>query len=504
MEKDKIHQLAVFYYSRKDIQEAIFKFCQNRESIPQYYEGFGKRPDSFQYPQDIMQQVNKGATSFHCSEEIWDNPLEISTELGKEKLNNLRKGWDLLIDIDCKWFDYAKMAALSVIQALKEHGIKNFGVKFSGNKGFHIIVPWQAFPEEINSVKTKEMFPEYPRIIVSYLYNYAEKIFRKSLPEDFSKQFKNINIRKGIKCRNCNNLSEEYFLIDFKCNRCKRKETKKINKTAKIAEYKCPDCNGNMLILDRKTFYECRKCQINSKQNFNNFSESEEEDLFQLMGLDLILVSPRHLFRCPYSLHEKTGFASIVLDEAEIENFQPKDADIMKIKIKNFYPEAKQDEAKNLLISALERHGEIERQKENQEKKEIKPEDNKKKNFQEINVDKSSIKYPPSIKKILEGMEDGKKRALFILLNFFRSLNFSREEIEKKIEEWNKKNKPKLKEGYIISQIDWTFRQKKMLPPNYDKPTYKDIGIIPDDEEIRLKNPVSYTIRKSRWQKEKK
>jgi len=501
MEKEKIYQLATFYYSRKDIQEAIFQFCKNRETIPQYYEGFGKRPDSLEYPSDILQQVKKGATSFHCSEELWQNPLEISTELSKEKLNELRNGWDLLIDIDCKWFDYAKLAALSVIQSLKEHGIKNIGIKFSGSKGMHIIVPWKAFPEEINNIKTKEMFPEYPRIIVSYLYNYAEKIFKTMLPDDFSKQFKNINIRKGIKCRNCNNIAQEYEIADFKCSKCKRRETRKFSKSAEIKEYKCPDCRENMLFVDKKIFYECNNCKINSQKSPNNFSETEEEDLFQIMGLDLVLVSPRHLFRCPYSLHEKTGFSSMVLEEKEIQNFKPSDADIMKIKIKNFYPQAEKNEASRLLISALEWHGEKERNKPKEEVKKSEEAKEKNKKFQDIQVDKSNINYPPSIKKILEGMNDGKKRALFILLNFFKSLNFTDEEIKKKIDEWNNKNKPKLKEGYIKAQLDWTSRQKKMLPPNYDKPIYRDIGIIPADDELKSKNPVSYTIKKSRWLK---
>ena len=39
----------------------------------------------------------------------------------------------------------------------------------SGSKGFHIIVPWKAFPDEINEIKTSEMFPKYPRIIIKYL-----------------------------------------------------------------------------------------------------------------------------------------------------------------------------------------------------------------------------------------------------------------------------------------------------------------------------------------------
>lgn len=491
LEKKKIQQLAVFYYSRKDVQQAIFKFCHNREAIPRYYEGFGKRPDSFEYPGDIISQVQKGATSFHCSEELWNNPMEISTELSKEQLNQLRKGWDLLIDIDCKWFDYSKKAALAVIHALKRHGIKNISVKFSGSKGFHIIIPWKAFPEEINGIKTSEMFPEWARIICEYLKFSSRDFLEKEILES-GEEYKKLG-NAGIKCNNCGNLAEKFKEISYFCDSCKIQETSKVKEEK---PRKCSHCRKEMIKKAEREFFFCQKCKINSNDDEKNFSPSI--DIFGILGLDLVLVSPRHLFRCPYSLHEKTGFSSVVLDEAEIKNFQPSDADVMKIKIREFYPRAEKEEAKTLFSNALEWHGENIRRKESTEKKEIKTTGKK---LEEINVDKSNIVYPPSIKKILEGMEDGKKRALFILLNFFRSLNFSREETEKKIEEWNKNNKKQLKEGYIISQLDWTFRQKKMLPPNYDKPFYKDIGIFPDDEEIRLKNPVSYVVRKSRWVK---
>jgi DNA primase catalytic subunit len=33
--------------------------------------------------------------------------------------------------------------------------MKNIGIKFSGSKGFHILIPWKAFPEEINGEKSK-------------------------------------------------------------------------------------------------------------------------------------------------------------------------------------------------------------------------------------------------------------------------------------------------------------------------------------------------------------
>ncbi len=46
------------------------------------------------------------------------------------------------------------------------------------------------------------------------------------------------------------------------------------------------------------------------------------------------------------------------------------------------------------------------------------------------------------MKKILEGISDGKKRALFILINFFRSIGTDKNELEKILFSWNEKNKP--------------------------------------------------------------
>ena len=167
--EDRIRAIALSYYSRQDIRKSMFEFSKNRETIPRYFEGFGKRPDALQYDSDILALVKNGATSFHCSEEIWQDPLQISTELSEEQVKEIRKGWDLLIDIDSKYLDYSKIAAELIIQAFEFHGVKNLGVKFSGSKGFHIIVPWNAFPKEVYGQKTKDMFPEWPRFICEYL-----------------------------------------------------------------------------------------------------------------------------------------------------------------------------------------------------------------------------------------------------------------------------------------------------------------------------------------------
>jgi hypothetical protein len=71
-----------------------------------------------------------------------------------------------------------------------------------------------------------------------------------------------------------------------------------------------------------------------------------------------------------------------------------------------------------------------------------------------------------------------------------------RDELEKRIYDWNKKNAVPLKDGYLKAQILWSYRNKIVPPPNYDKDYYKGVGIIPTDEELRMKNPVNYVVRK--------
>ena len=72
-----------------------------------------------------------------------------------------------------------------------------------------------------------------------------------------------------------------------------------------------------------------------------------------------------------------------------------------------------------------------------------------------------------------------------------------RKDLEKSLYEWNKKNAVPLKDGYIKTQIIFSYRGKSIPPPNYDKDYYKAVGIIPTEEEMRYKNPTSYMVRKT-------
>ncbi|MEK6917359.1 MAG: hypothetical protein AABW51_00235 [Nanoarchaeota archaeon] len=449
--ENRIRALTNLYYSNPKVQKAIFDFCQNRETIPRYFEGFGKRPDSLQYPGDIFELVKKGATSFHCSEEIWKDPLKISTNMNEQQLNELREGWDFLVDIDSKYIDYSKIMAKLIAKFLKFHGVTNFAIKFSGSKGFHMIIPWKAFPKDINGVPTSAMFPEWPRIMTRYILakvreEVTERINELSLEDKYNAVKKYIRREAGS-------------IEIMKSNSSMKKE---------------------VFVKGMKDKY------IKSDGSFEEIRANEDSYNKEVIP-DLILVSPRHLFRAPYSLHEKTALASVVLDLEKIDSFDLKDADPMKAEIKSFYPHAREGEAKELLLQSLDWYKQA-----NSEKEETKRSD-----FKPIKIEKFSEDYlSPSIQKILKGVSDGKKRSLFILINLFRSIGMEKNELEERISNWNKKNKPPLREGYIQSQLIWSYRNKIVLPPNFDKDYYKAIGIDPTPEELRLKNPVNYVLKK--------
>ena len=108
------------FYKREDIQKAMVEHAQNKELGVRYGDGFGKRPDILMYPNEVLELAKQGVTSFHCSEEVWDNPLGISSDLTRKNLDELRAGWDLVLDIDCPDWEISKLTTYLFIKALKD------------------------------------------------------------------------------------------------------------------------------------------------------------------------------------------------------------------------------------------------------------------------------------------------------------------------------------------------------------------------------------------------
>ncbi len=213
-----------------------------------------------------------------------------------------------------------------------------------------------------------------------------------------------------------------------------------------------------------------------------NLTKEERHDV----KIDSVAIASRHLMRAPYSLNEKSGLISIPVKDPwfEIEN-----AKIENIKVKPFLLDAKPGEAMSLVEMSIDF---VEKEKQIP-------------NFvpQRIEIKKRvpELFFAPSIKKMLQGMADGRKRSEFIIRSYLSNLGWNWDEIEHLLLEWNQKNRPPLKETYIKGHIRWNKRQKnKLLPPNFNRDGfYKDMGIWTEECSTH-KNPLSYTIRRYKWQ----
>ncbi|MBI5391009.1 hypothetical protein HZB02_05970 [Candidatus Woesearchaeota archaeon] len=407
----------LLHYKRPEIREEIVLHAEDREVAIKFGEkGFGKRPDILRYPNDILTLVQQGASSFHCSEERWKNPLDLTPGLPKHEMDNNRIGFDLILDIDCHIWEYSKLTAELLIKALQHSGIEAVSCKFSGNKGFHIGVPFEAFPTTINNVPTTTLFPELPRKVAAYLSSLIEKPLATRILE-----------------------------------------------TNKIQD---------VLRKSGKTFEEV--------------VQHDQLKPFTFIELDTLLISSRHLYRMPYSFNEKSSLVSVPIDPRNVMSFEREYAQYEKIAVSPYRfldRQAKPNEAKDLLTQAMD----FKVKEQMTERK-----DAKMYTFEEESTEAiPEMYFPDCVKKLLAGMQDGRKRALFILTNFLSTVGWSHEQIEARIHEWNKLNPEPLREVLIKGHLSHLKRStKKMLPPNCDNPAYYAALGVKCSDCSRWKNPV--------------
>ncbi len=411
------------YYSRKEVQKELLRLSAGREVQAWFGEIRGKRPEIVNFEGDIKDLVKQGMTSFHVSEERWRDPLILESGLTKKQLDEQRVGWDCILDLDSKNLEFSMMTGELLIDALKFHDIKNYSLKFSGNRGFHIGIPFEAFPKEVNNVNIKNYFPDGVRVISEYL-------------KDMIKEFLSAKI---------------------------------------LSKYKVEDAAKSV----GKTVAD-----VVANGKFNPFS---------VVDIDSVLISSRHLFRCSYSVNEKSGFVSIPIKSLKEFNIEDAKIENVKVNLKFLDTEsAVKDEAKNLLIQAFDWA----------KKTKFIDETKLEKNFEVPKVAIKADYFPPCILKLMSGVkDDGRKRAIFVLVNFLQNMGWSLDDVEKFLVEWNKKNYEPLREGYLKAQVSWFRRQNKIVPPpNCENPSYyKTMGVKCEDNICNIcKNPVNYVFRRLR------
>ncbi|MBS3167822.1 hypothetical protein J4216_01725 [Candidatus Woesearchaeota archaeon] len=410
------------YYSQNEVQKELMRLSQNREVQAWFGDIRGKRPEIVNFQGDINDLVKQGMTSFHVSEEIWKDPMMLESGLSKKELDNLRIGWSCILDLDSKNLNFSIMCAEFLEDALRFNDVKNFSIKYSGNRGFHIGIPFEAFPSNVNNVNIKDYFPDGVRVISEYLKNMIKE-----------------------------HLSAKIL------------ETHTVEDAAKSVGKKVED-----VIKENKL------------------------DPFKLVDIDSVLISSRHLFRCAYSINEKSGLVSIPLKTIKDFDIRQAKIDNVKFGLKFLDSEnVEKDEAKNLLIQAFD----WARKTNYIEEKQI----TITRKFEAPKVPIKVDYFPPCILKLMQGVEeDGRKRGIFILVNFLQNVGWNLEDIEKFMLEWNKRNAEPLREGYVKAQISWFKRQKKLvLPPNCDNPSYYKTMSIKCDDGIcsKCKNPVNYALK---------
>ena len=416
------------YYSNPKVQERMIEIAKDREVAGTFENGsYSKRPDILVYPKDIEERVKQGIVAFHCSVEKWKNPLALKPELSETQLAGMRKAWDVIIDIDAKSkLEHAKIAAKCVCDFLKDFGIRA-SVKFSGRRGFHIGIAYEALPEKINFKETAKLYPELLKTIIEFIREKTKDII----------------------------LDE---LVKFE---------------------------GGVAALIKT---------VESVSELSAFSFLEIERDW----------STRHMFRMPFSLHNKTYLVSLPLKAEKLLNFEPNEAKPFSLDKEVFsvdFLKNEKAEATELVVAAIDW---------NSRRKIV-----KKPVVEELKLVKRKIPerkipeefFPPCIKNIFKGLSDGRKRSVFTLATFLRHMGWSNEEIEKRIFEWNRSNRPPLRDNFIRTQLKWHFRQEReLLPANCESELfYKSLGIcVPEKLCENIKNPVTYPFRIIPRKKEKK
>ncbi len=474
---------ALRHYKRREVQQAMVMAAAGREVAVRFGErGFGKRPDALVYPNDVLEFAKQGATSFHVSEEHWENVSLLAPSMKKEELDRIRTGWDLVLDVDCPDWRLSKIISWLIIMSLKEHGIRSISAKFSGNKGFHIGVPKEAFPATIHGKETRTHFPDGPKRIASYLIDY---ISRKHVTTEgrvvFGKKY-------AFTVEDLSRISGRTDLFETVCTGCGARRTIAGAQAESVCSrcgfvgsgISCPKCS---MIMDKVSLSPV--CACGESRTAERFNPAK------VIDLDTMLISSRHMYRMAYSLHEKSGLVSLPLDPGEILQFRKSAAEPDSLRRSPFVfldnSSAAQSEAGRLILMAFDHRAATNASNETEKK------------FASVEGEVPAQLFPPCIKRILAGLEDGKKRALFILINFLSQTGYGHDRMEELLTEWNHRNREPLREVLIKGQLRYR-KNSSALPPNCDNEAYyRALGVcLPDSFCPRIRNPVNYALLKAR------
>jgi len=413
-------------YSNKEIRELLYNFFSHREVMVRTAQNKVIRPAPVINEADIMALVNIGAISFHASIDKYDQE-----RIGEGTYNIV--GRDLVVDIDIKYlpkdlgYEHPYELAKEIVKVMYDHVLsrmhcKSLWIKYSGNRGFHIVIPYE----------------EIPKTILGLPFNEYALVFHRSLL-----------------------LLLKYIAYSY--------------------------LEDSVLMDTRETV--------------------TSEDI---VDIDLQIASPRHMIRAPYSVHEKTGLVSVVvpikgLMSFDIESAKPPIDEIIPlpseyiennefiedILVYTFIVSSSEFRLENVFRElSLKKLAKKIRTRHAYYRKKL-----SKINYEDI--------YPPCVRRMLEGLEDGRKRSLFHLTTFFKAIGLPADEVLLKLKEWNQKNKEPLSDKMIEYTVKYHYDEnRKYLPYSCQriKEEFGDTICKPDKycKLYQVKHPLSYFYKRLR------
>ena len=147
------------------ILEAISAWLYGRE----LWLGDGSpRPLKAENEQELKTLIDRYGSDdifpIFLSVEVFSDPLK----LNKSSAEHLRVSWDFFLDIDSEKFDYTKRAAKKLLKLLEYFNIGSYILKFSGRRGFHLLIPGLCF-DIFRPGEFKYGYPKLPLMVAKFL-----------------------------------------------------------------------------------------------------------------------------------------------------------------------------------------------------------------------------------------------------------------------------------------------------------------------------------------------
>jgi len=146
----------------------------------------------------------------------------------------------------------------------------------------------------------------------------------------------------------------------------------------------------------------------------------------------------------PYSLHEKSGLVSVVIEPDHILDFDKKEAEPKAATFTRAFLDVKTcvpGDAGQLAALAWRWQAKVDERRPGRggrvgaDGQPLGPSE-----FDDVTEMVPESHFPPCMRNALEGMKDGKKRAMFALTNFFTVCGWAPDAIEERLHEWNRRN----------------------------------------------------------------